>query len=58
MAPLRPPNPNCRSFNRRKLFAAGLRDPVRTVDGLLPDSNLHTLGLDRHYIVGELLAEP
>ncbi|KAL2750680.1 ionotropic GABA-aminobutyric acid receptor RDL3 isoform X10 [Vespula maculifrons] len=42
----------------RKLLAAGLRDPVRTIDGLLPDPDLHTLRVDRHNIVGELLAKP
>lgn len=52
------PCPDLRSFNRRELLAAGLRDPVRTVDGLLPDPDLHTLGADCHNIVGELLAKP
>lgn len=52
------PCPDLRSFNRRKLLAAGLRDPVRTVDGLLPDPDLHTLRADCHNIVGELLAKP
>lgn len=34
-----------------------MRDPVREVDGLLPDSNIHTQRADRHHLVGELLAE-
>jgi len=41
----------------RQLFEIGLRNPIRTVHGLLPDPDLHTQRIDRHHFVGELLAE-
>lgn len=41
----------------RKLFPFGVRDPIRTIDGLLPHSDLHPVRSHRNYIVGEFLAE-
>jgi len=34
-----------------------VRDPIREIDGLLPNPNIYTQRTDRHHLVGELLAE-
>lgn len=44
-------------FLHRKLLSTCLRDPVRQVDGLLPDPDLHPVRPDRHHLLGELLAQ-
>lgn len=35
-----------------------MRDPVCAIDGLLPHPDLHTLGINRDNLMGELLAKP
>ena len=40
-----------------QLLETGLRNPVRPLDGLLPDPDLHPVQSDRHHLVGLLLAE-
>lgn len=42
----------------RKLLAAGVRHPVRALDGLLHDPDLHPVQSDRRHLVGFLLVEP
>ena len=42
----------------RKLFSAGMRDPVRTFHGILPHPDLYPFWSHRHNLVGQLLAEP
>ncbi|KAK0095349.1 hypothetical protein PV326_008604 [Microctonus aethiopoides] len=67
MATGRPPCTNtegrkakCRLTNvvNPKLFSASMRDPVCAIDGLLPHPDLHTLGINRDNLMGELLAKP
>jgi len=45
-------------FACRKLLPSCVRYPVRAVNGVLPDPDLHPFGADRDNLVGELLAEP
>lgn len=42
----------------RKLLKTGLWDSVCAIDGILFDSDLYSVGIDCHYIVGLVLAEP
>ena len=35
-----------------------MRHPIRAIDGLLLDSNLHPVQPDRRHLMGVLLAEP
>nr|XP_037873771.1 ionotropic GABA-aminobutyric acid receptor RDL3 isoform X10 [Bombyx mori] len=44
--------------HNRELLKAGVRNTVRTLDGVLPHPDLHTFGSDRDHIVGLVLAEP
>ena len=44
-------------YNFRQLFSVGVRNSIRTFDGLLPHPNLHPLQSDRHHILGVVLAE-
>ena len=44
-------------FKHRQLFANVAGDPVRPLDGLLPDPDLHSVRFDCHHLVGFLLAQ-
>lgn len=42
----------------RKLLSPGVRDSVRSIHGVLPHPDLHSIWPDRHHLVGQFLAEP
>ena len=42
----------------RKLLSSGVRDPVRSSDGLLPHPSVHPVVPNCDHLVGLLLAEP
>ena len=42
----------------RQLFSSWLGDPICSLDGLLPDSDLHPIGSDCNHLLGVVLAQP
>lgn len=43
--------------SHRKLFPISLRDPIRKIDGLLPNPDLYPVRADRHHLLGQFLVE-
>ncbi len=41
----------------RKLLKIGVPDSVRSIYGLLPYTDLHTIRIDSHHIVGQFLVK-
>lgn len=42
----------------RKLLSSGVRDSIRSLHGILPHPDLHSIWSDRHHLLGQFLAEP